>query len=198
MDFNFNSSIQQIKLNLLNVHNEVQKRRLNDHQITCIPGCSHCCNRLISVLTSEALIIYESIKKHELWNSIHEKLKEQSEIIKKINGNQLSWYYTNTPCALLSDNKCIVYPVRPVMCSVHHVISNPKSCHSFTISDDYRPLDYNDIYNRFLEKSINSVADYGILNLRLPLQTALLFAEKIQIQSNLTFEKLISLYLNEV
>jgi hypothetical protein len=106
---------------------------------SCSEGCSHCCSLEIPVTRAEIETLIAWLREHrdaaEL-DAIRDRLRAW-----------LAWYRTDYPrhiaagldrvdvffrhapkCALLVDDRCGVYPVRPVTCRNHYVSSPVSVC----------------------------------------------------------------------
>lgn len=106
---------------------------------SCSKGCSHCCRGMIVDTTDiEHKIIMEYIN-----NSFSEiemkKLKGKINVHKKYTQNlvknksryelQHDFSKKNIPCAFLDDqNRCTIYPVRPLKCREYLVFNRPDDC----------------------------------------------------------------------
>ena len=124
-------------------------------KIPCKPGCSMCCNEFIAArleecdaiamyLYSDPLLMQTFIINYHDW---HERLSSGDNILEKTtvsyqtlfktrNPNDkkmcdayiLKYAETYTPCPFLKDDKCLIYPIRPFVCSVYCVLSDKKYC----------------------------------------------------------------------
>lgn len=54
-----------------------------------------------------------------------------------------------------------------------------------------------DIYNQAIKRMKESIGPLGVLGIELPIQSALLFAERISVKTGLTFEQIIQVISNE-
>ena len=108
----------------------------------CGPGCSNCCCQVFHVKALEFEVILKRIvndpellrrfkeqyAQRELLTTKHlEKIKEISRITDDIEFN-MQWIKLKIPCALLYDNKCIIYEVRPETCATYQTLSPPRVC----------------------------------------------------------------------
>ena len=106
---------------------------------TCAVGCAHCCNLEIPISRAEGETIVA-------WLTAERSAEEVDRIRERLRG-WLAWYRTEYPalvasglsrvdtffrhapnCALLEDNRCGAYPVRPVSCRNHYVSSPVSEC----------------------------------------------------------------------
>jgi hypothetical protein len=70
-------------------------------QMVCRPGCADCCRQELTVLLVEALALMESLE------ALPGPLRRQ--LARPDRG----------PCALLHQDRCVVYAQRPVLCRTH-------------------------------------------------------------------------------
>jgi hypothetical protein len=106
---------------------------------TCAAGCSHCCSLEIPISRAEAEAIVE-------WLMTNRRPEDLAGIRDRLRG-WLAWYRTEYPrlvasgvsrieaffrhaprCALLENERCGAYPVRPVTCRNHYVSSPASAC----------------------------------------------------------------------
>lgn len=97
---------------------------------SCTKGCHLCCRQSVNVYTSEAAVIGAYCKENGIEIS-KEYLKKQlmfgwKEIAKKDCG----W------CVFLKNGECSIYPVRPIACRNHFVISPPHLCDTVKYPSD--------------------------------------------------------------
>lgn len=114
---------------------------------TCKAGCSHCCSLEIPVSRAEAEALVA-------WLTANRSADELAAIRDRVRG-WLAWYRTEYPgliaagmsrvdaffrhaprCALLEDDRCGAYPVRPVTCRNHYVSSPVSECDPATGTGD--------------------------------------------------------------
>lgn len=92
--------------------------------IDCKPGCSYCCNLRVVAFSFEIIAIYfyllKKLTKSE-FDECRARVKKQYE---KVRGMTVGEHFTtNVTCPLLVDQKCSVYPVRPISCAGYHSAS---------------------------------------------------------------------------
>jgi Fe-S-cluster containining protein len=199
LDIHLSKALNNIKSLLLEASNDINKRRIKDPRIPCKSGCAGCCSRYSAISVAESLILLESLKEKNKWKEVRGRAKKQAPIITK--SNSAAWYMMNIKCPILDlqTNKCLAYKVRPISCATHFVTSNPKLCDPWEIkSGDFESLDYKDIYREFYGKMKSEIAGFGIMNFVLSIPVSLLLAERINVQSGLSLEKVISLFFNEL
>jgi Fe-S-cluster containining protein len=201
MEIQFSKSIGLTKLALMDTAARADNRRLRMYkdEIPCKPACSGCCSRLIEITMSEAVLIYEHLKKEGVWQEVKKIAKSQLPLIK--DAKPLAWFKMNLKCPVLNltTQLCQAYPVRPATCSIHFVKSDPVMCDPWgQKSGPFLPIDFSDLYLQFRKRTTEYTEGFGILSLELPIQVALLLAEKINTLSGLSEEQVVSLVFNEL
>lgn len=99
----------------------IEKEISSSLPIECRSGCAHCCQLRVVAFPHELITIYLYLKKEfsgDKVQAIKERIKKQFEVIKGL--TQDEHYTINVQCPLLEDNKCSVYPVRPLSCAGYH------------------------------------------------------------------------------
>jgi Fe-S-cluster containining protein len=167
--------------------------------VSCKSGCSHCCNRYARISTAEALVIYEYLKSKKLWLQVKGRSRDQFETIK--HAEPLSWFKLGIKCPILdpNTNKCLAYMVRPPVCTIHFVTSSPEICNPWSFEQGkIENHDLIDLYVKFRDRLSHLLEGHGVLSLDLPIPMALLFSERISIQSGLSIQQALSLIYNEL
>jgi len=193
--------VAPVKVAMMDAAQKASIRRLNvlKNDCPCKPGCSSCCSRLIHISVAEALIIYNYLQKGNSWTSIRETALSQYKLASIT--SDIAWFKMNSPCAILdpTTKTCRAYSVRPTPCSVHFVTSNPDICDPWSVSDgEFKKADFPKIHEKFMDVVSRELSGRGVLELRLPMPAALLFAEKIQTQNNLTAEQIVGFISSEI
>lgn len=98
-------------------------RAINDSSTkpACKAGCAFCCHYKVEVRAHEMLLIRDYMDKTFTAEKIQTVLAEaaaNAAIIRNITPEQ--HLTTNLKCALLQDNQCSIYPVRPFRCRNFH------------------------------------------------------------------------------
>lgn len=201
MNFDFMQALWKVKLSIMDAANKSNKRHLqiNKENVTCKPGCSFCCSRLIHITIAEAIVMLDNLRTTKKWETVKSdcvniyKISMQSE--------PLTWFKMNIQCPVLdkNTNSCNAYQVRPTPCSTHWVCSPPDLCDPWgNNAGTFRLISDTDIHQEFFNKLEQEVDGHGILILRLPIPAALLFAERIQERRNTSIEEAMSLIRNEL
>ena len=87
----------------------------------CKAGCAFCCHYKVEVRAHEMLLIKDYMSKTFSAEKIADVLAEaeaNAAIIRSLTPEQ--HLTTNLKCALLQDNQCSIYPVRPFRCRNFH------------------------------------------------------------------------------
>ncbi len=82
----------------------------------CKAGCSYCCQVPVEVTVPEAVTCLDYARKRlplAQLARIEEQIHEVGERVSDITSTE---DYPNVPCPLLIDDRCSVYPVRPLLC----------------------------------------------------------------------------------
>ena len=190
-----------VKVAMMDTAQKASVRRLNvlRDRSPCKPTCHSCCSRLIYISIAEGLVIYSHLVKAGIWNEVRERAKEQVSMVGAVNA--IAWFNMNRSCPVLNpDTKlCEAYPIRPSPCSIHFVTSDPSLCDPWSAnSGAYQLAGMDELHEKFVALLERQVAGRGVLKTRLPLQMALMFAEKIQVQTNMSFEDILSLISSEL
>lgn len=110
--------------NILNSVNQLQQEseglvdnQLKSTNVDCKLNCTYCCHNQVSLTPPEILLISEYIKNTFTKEEIKELKIRVDNLDKVIKGmNAFERKKAKEPCALLVDNKCSVYKVRPLAC----------------------------------------------------------------------------------
>lgn len=198
MDFPLASTLSGVKSVVLTTIASSEKRRLKVVDISCKKSCSGCCRRYIELTVAEASIIVSFLKQKKLWDSVKEKAERASSMIKKVPSN--AWFKMDIKCPVLDDNDlCSAYPVRPSACAVHYAKSDPIVCSPSKISNQkYNPVEFLEEFTESRKKLNSTLAGYGVLQIVLPLPTALLMADRISIKTGLSYDQVMSIIRNEI
>jgi hypothetical protein len=83
----------------------------------CRAGCAWCCYLLVSVAAPEALVIAEYLRatlSAEALVGVMDRLAALDAVTHALPAQER--FNQRRPCALLVDNRCSIYPVRPILC----------------------------------------------------------------------------------
>jgi Fe-S-cluster containining protein len=106
--------------------------------ISCIEGCDHCCFSQVELTPPEALVIGQAVErrfppeeKDRLLERVGRALAAKAGKSKK----DIAASRREFPCPLLQGGKCLVYPVRPLVCRGMHSLEAAK-CESSLLAGD--------------------------------------------------------------
>jgi hypothetical protein len=138
--------------------NTAQRRAASKSEqcISCSKGCNHCCSQHISASLQECeAIVYwlnqnpnhrnSFLKKYPTWREAVRKHQEvydrmgvtSRRVIENPNDKGAleesykageEYFRLNIACPFLSDGSCSIYPVRPLVCAGHVVVSPTDDC----------------------------------------------------------------------
>ncbi|HEU4730877.1 MAG TPA: YkgJ family cysteine cluster protein [Kofleriaceae bacterium] len=106
---------------------------------TCSKGCAHCCRQEILVTRAEAETVVDWIS--ATWapaeiDELRQRLRAWLAWLRDVapgliaggQTREVALYEHGPQCVALRDSACSIYPVRPMMCRIHHVRSSPDAC----------------------------------------------------------------------
>ncbi len=91
--------------------------------IVCQPGCSFCCYNRVELTPPEALLIGQFLAARfspEAQNRLHRRVTELANLSAGWSPVQAAARRREHPCPLLDEDRCAVYPVRPLTCRAMH------------------------------------------------------------------------------
>jgi Fe-S-cluster containining protein len=96
--------------------------------IACQEGCAWCCYKLVGTTVPEVIGIVEYLRQ----NLTPDEFQARQERIIQTDLKRQSlkhdrWKAARLPCPLLVNNRCSVYPVRPLTCRGYNS-SDPRAC----------------------------------------------------------------------
>ncbi len=198
MDLDFSSALLRVRGAMVEAGIKSNHRRLTVLQdATCRKGCSGCCRRMVHITIAEAVVIQEHLSSIGKWDSVFRKCLDLLASVR--DASPVSWFRMNVECPVLEDDACLAYQVRPASCAVHFARSKPNLCHPWTTEPgEFVPVELEDVFLEF-EKTLRSSVDaHGILAIKVPLPAALIMADRVRHQPNLSPEALVRLIYNEL
>ncbi len=198
MDLDFSSALLQVRGAMVEAGVKSSQRRLTVLQdATCKKGCSGCCRRMVHLTIAEAIVIHEHLETTGKWKDVFKRCLGMLAQVR--DASPLSWFRMNVACPVLESDSCLAYPVRPATCSVHFSLSKPELCHPWsTEAGNYSPVELADVFLEFQKTLRSSVDAHGILAIKVPLPAALIMADRVRHQPNLSPEALVRLIYNEL
>jgi Fe-S-cluster containining protein len=138
--------------------------------ISCKAGCGACCRHMVSLSLFEAEALCAWIRtlpesrQQELARRFHDaflKLADAGIIDRMAKKGWLTegdaaarlildYLYQRIPCPFLEDERCSIYPIRPLICREHLVTSAPQHCvdpAKLQVAPVYLPLNLSEILN---------------------------------------------------
>jgi len=111
----------------------------------CDAGCADCCHVMIAVTAPEVFAIADYLRANNTTAQI-QQLQQHAEAVflQTINLNHEQYAAIKVECPLLSsENRCNVYPVRPLRCQAWYSLSAERCRNCFTGNsvDETVPLD---------------------------------------------------------
>lgn len=129
---------------------DIELRKLRkDVEVSCRKGCSYCCALYVGTFLTERLHILTHLllfnaDKYQIFkdnlfqwgNSFRKFLNvngiKNTDILKKLDkkGRKVANKYMRAmiPCPFLSNNECMIYATRPVVCRAYFSLSDPVLC----------------------------------------------------------------------
>lgn len=100
-------------------------------QPSCKPGCDACCTQVVWMELIEAVQIIDRYP--DVVARARPTLETQAELVNGYPEDPklvaAAWWRARQRCAFLADDgRCSIYPVRPMTCRVHFVLSDPYYC----------------------------------------------------------------------
>jgi Fe-S-cluster containining protein len=84
----------------------------------CREGCAWCCHKTVGTSAPEVMRIVAFLRERlspQEWQAAQERIRQRDEQRRALLHSD-PWAAARLPCALLVDNRCSVYPVRPLTC----------------------------------------------------------------------------------
>lgn len=193
-------AVGRVKVAMMDVAQKASIRRLNvlRDESPCKAGCSACCSRLVYVSVAEALVMYEHLSRSGRWPEVRERARGLAAEVR--DASPVAWFKMNRPCPVLGkDRLCAAYEVRPSPCSTHFVTSDPALCDPWSPKAGiYETSSMDDLHIEFMKRLDAELTGRGVLDLRLPIPVALLFAERAQSHTNLSAADIIAFIGSEL
>ncbi len=197
MDLPLSSSLAEVKMAVLRAASSSEKRRLRmADPVSCKPGCSSCCHRLMEITVGEAAVIVSFLRNAGDWKRVRAAASSLAGRARECSAD--AWFKMKTRCPILTDDgMCGAYQVRPPACAVHFVTSDPSSCDPWSSQTGFAPVDMSDVYLESQVQIGRAVPRGGIMSMTLPLPLALLLADRVAVRTDLTFEQAMEMMARE-
>jgi Fe-S-cluster containining protein len=130
---------------------------------SCKKGCSFCCHVSTDISEDEAFLIADYCKTNGIGIPaayLHSQLLYEADKI---------YMSSCSACVFLKDNKCSIYPVRPIACRKYFVFTPASLCEQ--ASKNKSPIDVEviEVFNYALEKLLCGIQNTEIKWGRMPL-----------------------------
>jgi len=106
--------------------------------VACQPGCTYCCHNQVEVTPAEVFAVAQVVSLY-FPPPKQERLKEKTlrTAALKIGKSkaELAAMRRTQPCPLLEEDRCLVYPWRPLMCRAMHSLDREHCRTSFAAGD---------------------------------------------------------------
>jgi Fe-S-cluster containining protein len=114
--------------------------------ISCRPGCSACCRQMVPLAIPEAFYLsdliaslppdrrqmisprFERIVTELDNNGFYERISNPDNTEDDYQIIAQEYLYLRLPCPFLEQDRCSIYPLRPMACREYHVTSPPEWC----------------------------------------------------------------------
>lgn len=102
---------------------------------SCTTNCCYCCyikvdiSKLEAELIRHTMLSFTDSLKMKVINRIDPFVKDWNRFRQFNSPNEtLKYFQQQIPCAFLVDNRCLIYSIRPYMCRLHWVTTDPEDC----------------------------------------------------------------------
>ena len=106
--------------------------------VACQPECSYCCHSLVEVTPAEVFLIAQVISRYFPPDKL-EQVKERTLRLAALkvgkSKEELAAARQGQPCPLLEEDRCVIYPWRPLMCRAMHSLDREHCGTSFAAGD---------------------------------------------------------------
>lgn len=106
--------------------------------ISCAAGCDYCCFSQVELTPPEALIIGQAVERHfspAEQDRLRERVGRALAAMAGKSKREIAASRRDLPCPLLQGRKCLVYPVRPLVCRGMHSLEADKCASSLLAGD---------------------------------------------------------------
>jgi len=112
--------------------------------LVCRPGCSYCCYNQVQMTPPEAFLIAHQVARHlepEVQARVRERLAETRRRLTGLTIREAARRRRQFPCPLLEEDRCAVYPVRPLACRAMHSF-DLEQCRKEWRQESLSPVQY--------------------------------------------------------
>jgi Fe-S-cluster containining protein len=97
--------------------------------LACQEGCDACCHNLVELTPPEALLIGHHIRQHfpdAAKDLVLTQVAKNLALAAGKTKTTLAAVRQELPCPLLRDHRCLVYPIRPLVCRAMHALNRER------------------------------------------------------------------------
>jgi len=113
-------------------------------EIACQAGCPYCCSMQVSLTPPEAILIGNHIQKTYSSSDMDTLFKKITSNLDLTDGKSLDEKVENwnkTPCVLLEEGSCSIYPIRPFICRSWISLDKNQCVTAYTQKDKQADID---------------------------------------------------------
>jgi Fe-S-cluster containining protein len=106
--------------------------------VACQPECSFCCTNLVEATPAEVFLLAQVIRQYfppEKLEQLKERTLRTAALKVGKTREELAATRQTQPCPLLEEDRCLVYPWRPLMCRAMHSLDREHCRTSFAAGD---------------------------------------------------------------
>ncbi|MEJ2070348.1 MAG: YkgJ family cysteine cluster protein [Syntrophobacterales bacterium] len=106
--------------------------------VACQPGCSFCCTSLVEATPAEVFLIAQVISRYfppAKLEPVKERTLRMAALKVGKSKEELAAARQVQPCPLLEEERCVIYPWRPLMCRAMHSLDREHCRTSFAAGD---------------------------------------------------------------
>ena len=130
-------------LNLIDEINDDSFAKEKSLKPSCRKGCSHCCHIQVGTTEREVDLILDYMYKNERSFTEDELATLHEQAKYDVNDPHNYMIDKNRKCVFLKNSECSIYPVRPATCRNYFVMSDPKECDTYTLSNERVAANFN-------------------------------------------------------
>jgi len=129
-------------------------------RLACRAGCSLCCSLRVTAMAHEIFVIVEYLAMHfspEKMRALVQRLAAHAEKVLPLSPEEHAT--RNTPCPMLQEGCCSIYPARPHVCRRHHSLDLAACEYIYQNPGD---LDFPAPHDPELFEALTEAMDYSI------------------------------------
>ncbi|MBW2109063.1 MAG: YkgJ family cysteine cluster protein [Deltaproteobacteria bacterium] len=93
--------------------------------VACGPGCAYCCHYQVVMTAPEVFLVGRHVRQHFTATKTQALFRRIDRYLALRDGKdvfEVARVLHDTPCVFLKDDRCAVYPVRPLVCRAWHAM----------------------------------------------------------------------------